>query len=441
MNVAGAYWRGDEKNPMLQRIYGTAWATKKQLKEHLYRLEEAAKRDHRKLANELDLLSFPAELGGGLAVWHPKGSQVRKLMEDYSRKRHEEGGYKFVYSPHIANAELFRTSGHLDFYAEGMYPPMEMDNGEYYPKPMNCPMHCLIYRAGTKSYRDLPIRLFELGTVYRYERAGTLHGLMRIRGFTQDDAHIFTTEETLADEIAHLLEFVISVLEAFGFKEFSFNLSTRDIQKSVGDDQIWDLATSALEEALNKHGLPFERKEGDAAFYGPKIDIDVSDAIGRSWQLSTIQLDFNLPERFNLRYINSSGERKRPVMIHRALMGSIERFFGVLLEHYAGAFPAWLSPIQVAVLPVANEHADYAESIVTQLEECGFRCEFHRADNPLGKRIRDVKTQKIPYVLVAGSDDVSNGTVGVNPRGSEVERDVPLSEFIERLQSEVDNRQ
>ena len=441
MNVAGAYWRGDEKNPMLQRIYGTAWATKKQLKEHLYRLEEAAKRDHRKLANELDLLSFPAELGGGLAVWHPKGSQVRKLMEDYSRKRHEEGGYKFVYSPHIANAELFRTSGHLDFYAEGMYPPMEMDNGEYYPKPMNCPMHCLIYRAGTKSYRDLPIRLFELGTVYRYERAGTLHGLMRIRGFTQDDAHIFTTEETLADEIAHLLEFVISVLEAFGFKEFSFNLSTRDIQKSVGDDQMWDLATSALEEALNKHGLPFERKEGDAAFYGPKIDIDVSDAIGRSWQLSTIQLDFNLPERFNLRYINSSGERKRPVMIHRALMGSIERFFGVLLEHYAGAFPAWLSPIQVAVLPVANEHADYAESIMTKLEESGFRCEFHRADNPLGKRIRDVKTQKIPYVLVAGSDDVSNGTVGVNPRGSEVERDVPLSEFIERLQSEVDNRQ
>ena len=440
MNVAGAYWRGDEKNPMLQRIYGTAWATKKQLKEHIYRLEEAAKRDHRKLANELDLLSFPSELGGGLAVWHPKGSQIRKLMEDYSRKRHEEGGYKFVYSPHIANAELFRTSGHLDFYAEGMYPPMEMDNGEYYPKPMNCPMHCLIYRAGTKSYRDLPIRLFELGTVYRYERAGTLHGLMRIRGFTQDDAHIFTTEEGLADEIAQLLEFVISVLEAFGFEDFSFNLSTRDYEKSVGDDQIWDLATAALEKALDTHGLPFETKEGDAAFYGPKIDIDVSDAIGRSWQLSTIQLDFNLPERFNLRYINSAGERKRPVMIHRALMGSIERFFGVLLEHYAGAFPAWLAPIQIAVLPVANEHGDYASSIVTQLEEAGFRCEFHRADNPLGKRIRDVKTQKIPYVLVAGSDDVANGTVGVNPRGSEVERDVPISEFIKRLQGEVENR-
>lgn len=440
MNVAGAYWRGNEKNPMLQRIYGTAWASKKQLKDHLFRLEEAAKRDHRKLANELDLLSFPTELGGGLAVWHPKGSQVRKLMEDYSRHRHEDGGYEFVYSPHIANAELFRTSGHLDFYAEGMYPPMEMDNGEYYPKPMNCPMHCLIYRAGTKSYRDLPIRLFELGTVYRYERAGTLHGLMRIRGFTQDDAHIFTTEEGLADEIAGLLEFVISVLEAFGFNEFSFNLSTRDPQKSVGDEQIWDLATSALEKALDQHGLSFDRKEGDAAFYGPKIDIDVSDAIGRSWQLSTIQLDFNLPERFNLRYINSSGERKRPVMIHRALMGSIERFFGVLLEHYAGAFPVWLAPVQIAVLPVASEHEEYAKGLIVKLEEEGFRCEFHRADNPLGKRIRDVKTQKVPYLLVVGGDDTANGTVGVNPRGGEVERDVSLSDFIQRIRTEVEER-
>ncbi len=440
MNVAGAYWRGNEKNPMLQRIYGTAWASKKQLKDHLFRLEEAAKRDHRKLANELDLLSFPTELGGGLAVWHPKGSRVRKLMEDYSRHRHEIGGYESVYSPHIANAELFRTSGHLDFYAEGMYPPMEMDNGEYYPKPMNCPMHCLIYRAGTKSYRDLPIRLFELGTVYRYERAGTLHGLMRIRGFTQDDAHIFTTEEDLADEIGSLLEFVISVLEAFGFSEFSFNLSTRDPQKSVGDDQIWDLATSALEEALDQHGLSFDWKEGDAAFYGPKIDIDVSDAIGRSWQLSTIQIDFNLPERFNLRYINSSGERKRPVMIHRALMGSIERFFGVLLEHYAGAFPVWLAPVQIAVLPVANEHEEYAKDLIEKLEEEGFRCEFHRADNPLGKRIRDVKTQKVPYLLVAGGDDTANGTVGVNPRGGEVERDVLLSDFIERIRTEVEER-
>ncbi|MEG3586601.1 MAG: threonine--tRNA ligase [Actinomycetota bacterium] len=440
MSVAGAYWRGDEKKPMLQRIYGTAWATKKQLKEHIERLEEAAKRDHRKLANELDLLSFPSELGGGLAVWHPKGSQVRKLMEDYSRHRHEDGGYEFVYTPHIANADLFRTSGHLDFYSEGMYPPMEMDNGEYYPKPMNCPMHCLIYRSGTKSYRDLPVRLFELGTVYRYERAGTLHGLMRIRGFTQDDAHIFTTEEGLAEEIGNLLEFVMSVLQAFGFEEFTFNLSTRNPEKSVGSDEIWDHATLALQEAIESHGLPYSTKIGDAAFYGPKIDIDVADAIGRSWQLSTIQLDFNLPERFNLRYINSSGERKRPVMIHRALMGSIERFFGVLIEHYAGAFPSWLAPVQVSVLPVAEEHEAYAKEIIVKLDKENFRVQFVRADNPLGKRIRDVKTQKIPYVLVVGGEDVEAQTVGVNPRGGEVERGIPVNDFIERLTKEINDR-
>ncbi len=440
MSVAGAYWRGDENKPMLQRIYGTAWATKKQLKEHIDRLEEAAKRDHRKLANELDLLSFPSELGGGLAVWHPKGSQVRKLMEDYSRQRHEDGGYEFVYTPHIANADLFRTSGHLDFYSEGMYPPMEMDNGEYYPKPMNCPMHCLIYRSGTKSYRDLPVRLFELGTVYRYERAGTLHGLMRIRGFTQDDAHIFTTEEGLAEEIGNLLEFVMSVLQSFGFKDFTFNLSTRNLEKSVGSDEIWDHATRALQEALENHELPFSTKIGDAAFYGPKIDIDVADAIGRSWQLSTIQLDFNLPERFNLRYINSAGERKRPVMIHRALMGSIERFFGVLIEHYAGAFPSWLAPVQVSVLPVAEEHEDYAKKIIAKLKKQNFRVQFVRADNPLGKRIRDVKTQKIPYVLVAGSEDVEAQTVGVNPRGGEVERGIPVADFIERLTKEINDQ-
>ncbi len=440
MSVAGAYWRGDENKPMLQRIYGTAWATKKQLKEHIERLEEAAKRDHRKLANELDLLSFPSELGGGLAVWHPKGSQVRKLMEDYSRQRHEDGGYEFVYTPHIANADLFRTSGHLDFYSEGMYPPMEMDNGEYYPKPMNCPMHCLIYRSGTKSYRDLPVRLFELGTVYRYERAGTLHGLMRIRGFTQDDAHIFTTEEGLAEEIGNLLEFVMSVLQAFGFKDFTFNLSTRNLEKSVGSDEIWDHATKALQEALENHELPFSTKIGDAAFYGPKIDIDVADAIGRSWQLSTIQLDFNLPERFNLRYINSAGERKRPVMIHRALMGSIERFFGVLIEHYAGAFPSWLAPVQVSVLPVAEEHEDYAKEIIAKLKKENLRVQFVRADNPLGKRIRDVKTQKIPYVLVAGSEDVEAQTVGVNPRGGEVERGIPITDFIERLTKEINDQ-
>ena len=295
MNVAGAYWRGDEKRPMLQRIYGTAWAKKKELKAHLHRLEEAAKRDHRKLANELDLLSFPAELGGGLAVWHPKGALVRKIMEDYSRERHEAGGYEFVYTPHLANSKLFETSGHLDFYAEGMYPPMEMDNGEYYPKPMNCPMHCLIFKSDTRSYRDLPLRLFELGTVYRYERAGTLHGLMRIRGFTQDDSHLYVTEELLAEEIASLLDFVMSVLGAFGFEDFTFNLSTRDPEKSVGTDEVWDHATEALREALDKHELEYKVNEGDAAFYGPKIDIDVRDAIGRSWQLSTIQWTSTCP--------------------------------------------------------------------------------------------------------------------------------------------------
>jgi threonyl-tRNA synthetase len=439
MNVAGAYWRGDEKRPMLQRIYGTAWASKKALKAHLHRLEEAAKRDHRKLANELDLLSFPSELGGGLAVWHPKGARIRRIMEDYSRDRHDDGGYEFVYTPHLANSKLFETSGHLDFYADGMYPPMEMDNGEYYPKPMNCPMHCLIYRSDTRSYRDLPLRLFELGTVYRYERAGTLHGLMRIRGFTQDDAHIYVSEEGLADEIAGLLDFVMSVLRAFGFEEFKFNLSTRDPDKSVGSDEIWAHATEALREALERHGLDFEVKEGDAAFYGPKIDIDVRDAIGRSWQLSTIQADFNLPERFDLNYINSAGERKRPVMLHRALMGSIERFFGVLIEHHAGAFPAWLAPVQASVLPVAEEHDDYAHTVISRLEDEGFRVDYRRPDNPLGKRIRDAKTEKHPYVLVVGGDDVANGTLGVNPRGGEVERDVSVDDFIGRLRSDIES--
>jgi threonyl-tRNA synthetase len=440
MNVAGAYWRGDEHKPMLQRIYGTAWATKKELAAHLHRLEEAAKRDHRKLANELDLISFPSELGGGLAVWHPKGAVIRKIMEDYSRERHEHGGYQFVYTPHLANSKLFSTSGHLDFYADGMYPPMEMDNGEYYMKPMNCPMHCLIFRGGTRSYRDLPLRLFELGTVYRYERAGTLHGLMRIRGFTQDDAHIYCAEEQLADEIASLLDFVMSVLRAFGFDEFTFNLSTKDPDKYVGSDDIWDKATAALREALDRHGLEYSVKEGDAAFYGPKIDIDVRDAIGRSWQLSTIQADFNLPDRFDLHYVNAAGERKRPIMLHRALFGSIERFFGVLVEHYAGAFPAWMAPVQAAVLPVAEEHDTHARVVVDRLRAAGFRVSYERPDNPLGKRIRDTKTQKIPYVLVVGGDDVAHDTLGVNPRGGEVERDVAFDDFVARLTAEVEAR-
>jgi threonyl-tRNA synthetase len=403
----------------------------------LHRLEEAEKRDHRRLAVEMDLLSFPQELGGGLAVWHPKGGIVRKLMEDYSRERHQNGGYKFVFTPHLANAHLFETSGHLQFYKDGMYPPMEMDNGTYYPKPMNCPMHCLIYRDRQRSYRELPLRLFELGTVYRYERAGTLHGLLRIRGFTQDDSHIFCTEEQMADEIASLLDFVLSVLRRFGFNDFDFKLSTRNLEKSVGSDEIWGKATEALTEALNRHGLKYTVSPGDAAFYGPKIDIDVRDAIGRKWQLSTIQCDFNLPERFGLEYIATDNARKRPIMLHRALFGSIERFFGVLLEHYGGAFPTWLAPIQVRVLAVASAHEQYALEVTETLSKLGYRVDQLVADEQLGKRIRASKLERIPYVLVVGDDDIAGATVGVNPRGGDVIRGVSLNDFIQQLAADV----
>ena len=437
MKVAGAYWRGNEKGPMLQRIYGTAWDSKQALSDHLHRLEEAEKRDHRKLATELDLLSFPHELGGGLAVWHPKGAIVRKLMEDYSRDRHENGGYQFVYTPHLANGRLFETSGHLAWYKDGMYPPMEMDNGTYYMKPMNCPMHCLIFRSRQRSYRELPLRLFELGNVYRYERAGTLHGLLRIRGFTQDDSHIYCTEEQLQDEIGSLLDFVLSVLRAFGFRDFEFKLSTKDPDKYVGSDEIWERATDALRIALERHGLAYSVKDGDAAFYGPKIDIDVRDAIGRSWQLSTIQADFQLPDRFDLEYVGADNARHRPIMLHRALFGSIERFFGVLLEHYAGAFPTWLAPVQVRVLPVAEAHQAYAAAVVARLAAEGFRVDQVDATDGLGKRIRSAKLDKLPYVLVVGDDDVAAETAGVNPRGGEVQRGVTVDAFVTRLADEV----
>jgi threonyl-tRNA synthetase len=361
-------------------------------------------------------------------------------MEDYSRERHEHGGYQFVYTPHLSNGKLFETSGHLGWYKDGMYPPMEMDNGTYYMKPMNCPMHCLIFRSRQRSYRELPLRLFELGTVYRYERAGTLHGLMRIRGFTQDDSHIYCTEDQLQDEIASLLDFVISVLKAFGFEDFQFYLSTKDPQKYVGSDEIWEKATSALRIALDHHGLSYEVKEHDAAFYGPKIDIDVKDAIGRRWQLSTIQCDFNHPEKFELEYVGADNGRHRPIMLHRALFGSIERFFGVLVEHYAGAFPTWLAPLQARVLPVAEAHQPYAESVVARLRAAGFRVDIVDANDQLGKRIRAAKLDKIPYVLVVGDDDVAAGTLGVNPRGGEVERGVGFEQFAVRLRTEVDQQ-
>ncbi len=437
-SVAGAYWRGDVTRPMLQRVYGTAWSSRKELKKHLQMLAEAAKRDHRRLATELDLLSWPEELGPGLAVWHPKGALVRKLMEDYSRLRHEHGGYDFVFTPHLAKSVLWETSGHLDFYADSMYPPMDLDGTSYYPKPMNCPFHVMIYRSGQRSYRELPLRLFELGAVYRYELSGAVHGLMRSRGFTVDDSHIFCTREDIAAELVTLIDFVLSVLRAFGFEDFVAKLSTRPPDKSVGDDELWDEATEGLREALDASGLEYIIDEGGGAFYGPKIDVDVGDAIGRSWQLSTVQLDFNLPERFDLEYISADGSRKRPVMIHRALFGSVERFFGVLLEHYAGAFPTWLAPVQALVLPVAAVHNDYADSVAARLADAGVRVEVTGAVEPLGKRVRNGKVQKIPYILVVGDDDAANDTVGVNRRGQNApERDVPLAEFIEMLAVEA----
>ena len=438
--VAGAYWRGDNDRPMLQRIYGTAWATAADLKAHLHALAEAARRDHRRLARELDLVSWPEELGPGLAVWHPKGALVRHLMEDYSRSRHAESGYDFVYTPHLAKANLWETSGHLDFYAESMYPPMELDGASYYPKPMNCPFHVLIYRSSQRSYRDLPLRLFELGAVYRYELSGAVHGLLRSRGFTQDDSHIFATPEQVPTELASLLDFVLSVLRAFGFDDFQAKLSTRPASKAVGPEEMWDLATEGLRAALESAGLDYVTDHGGGAFYGPKIDVDVTDAIGRAWQLSTLQVDFNLPERFDIHYTAADGQRHRPVMIHRALFGSVERFFGVLLEHYAGAFPTWLAPVQARVLPVAADHAPYANQVADVLRAEGLRAEVAASDEPLGRRVRGARLEKIPYVLVVGASDVAAVTAGVNTRGAEPERDVPLDEVKARILADAGAR-
>jgi threonyl-tRNA synthetase len=444
MRVAGAYWRGDEKNPQLQRIYGTAWDSKSALAEHLHRLEEAGKRDHRKLGAELDLFSFPDEIGSGLAVFHPKGGLMRRLMEDYSRQRHEEAGYEFVNSPHITKASLFETSGHLDWFADGMFPPIHFDDegGEggqdYYLKPMNCPFHVLIYRSRLRSYRELPLRLFEFGTVYRYEKSGVIHGLTRVRGMTQDDAHIFTTKENMGEELGSLLDFVLGLLADYGLSDFYLELSTRPPGKAVGTEEEWEEATEALRQAALAKDLELVMDEGGGAFYGPKISVQARDAIGRTWQMSTIQLDFQTPQRFEIEYVGADNERHRPIMIHRALFGSIERFFGVLVEHYAGAFPAWLAPEQARVLPVRSDHHAYAARLVDRLKSEGFRTSLAEADEPLGARIRKAKLEKLPYILVVGDADVEAGTVGVNARGSDQpERDVSIDAFIDRLEAEV----
>src|SRR3954447_21653018 len=438
MRVAGAYWRGDEKRPQLQRIYGTAWESKQKLDEHLHLLEEAEKRDHRKLGIELDLFHFPNEIGSGLAVFHPKGGLVRKLMEDYARAEHEAAGYEFVYTPHLTRSTLFEQSGHLQWYAEGMYPPMEMEGATYYPKPMNCPMHILIYKSQPRSYRDLPLRLFEFGTVYRFERSGVLHGLLRARGFTQDDSHIFCTQEQLSEELASLLQFVVRLIRAFGFSDFEADLSTRPPEKYVGDIADWDEAEAALQNSLEVAGIPFKIAEGEGAFYAPKIDVHIRDAIGRRWQISTLQVDFQFPDRFDLEYVGSDNQRHRPRMIHRALFGSIERFFGILVEHYAGAFPLWLAPEQVRVLPVRSDHVAYASRTAHLLRSEGFRVEWSEADEPLGTRIRKARLEKVPYVLVVGDDDVGEGTVGVNERGKkDPERGVSIHAFIENLRAEL----
>lgn len=438
MRVAGAYWRGDEHNDQLQRIYGTAWDSKKALEKHLHHLEEAAKRDHRKLGAELDLFHFPPEVGSGLPLYHPKGGLVRKLMEDYSRSEHERAGYEFVYTPHIAKGDLFAISGHLQWYAEGMYPPMELDEGhKYYPKPMNCPMHMLIYGSRQRSYRELPLRLFEFGTVYRYEKSGVVHGLLRARGFTQDDSHIFCTAEQMGTELESLLAFVLKLLRDYGFEDFEAELATRP-EKFVGDAADWDEATEQLRQAVEASGIPYVIAEGEGAFYAPKIDVHVRDAIGRRWQLSTLQVDFQFADRFDLEYVGTDNQRHRPRIIHRALFGSFDRFFGVLLEHTAGALPAWLAPVQVQVVPVRSDHEEHAQGLADRLRAEGFRVTVADADEPLGARIRKAKLDKVPHVVVVGDDDVADDTVGDNPRGGQVERGVPVATFIERLRTAVD---
>jgi threonyl-tRNA synthetase len=443
MRVAGAYWRGDEKREQLQRIYGTAWESDKALAAHLHQLEEAERRDHRKLGAELDLFSFPEEIGPGLAIFHPKGGTVRRLLEDYSRQRHVAAGYEFVNSPHITKSELFEVSGHLESFAEGMYPPMELDGGaQYYLKPMNCPFHILVYKSRQRSYRELPLRFFEFGSVYRYEKSGVLHGLTRVRGLTMDDAHIFCAREEMGAELVRTLHFVLDLLRDFGLNEFYLELSTRPEGKAIGSDEEWAEATEVLRTTAEAMGLDLVMDEGGGAFYGPKISVQARDAIGRSWQMSTVQLDFNLPRRFELEYVGADNGRHRPIMIHRALFGSVERFMAVLIEHYAGALPTWLAPEQVRVLPVSEAHAAYAGSVAVACSDAGLRVSVDEAAENLGARIRKAKLAKIPYILVVGDDDVDKQTVGVNARSSagRPRRGVDLTTFVDDIVAEVARR-
>jgi len=452
MRTAAAYWRGSEKNPMLQRIYGTAWPSQDELNAYLELLAEAEKRDHRRLGTELDLFSFPEEIGSGLAVFHPKGGIVRRAMEDYSRIRHEEEGYEFVYSPHLTKAALFETSGHLQWYADGMYPPMILDEEynadgtvkragqQYYMKPMNCPFHNLIYRSRGRSYRELPLRLFEFGTVYRYEKSGVLHGITRARGFTQDDAHIYCTKEQMVGELDSLLTFVLNLLRDYGLNDFYLELSTKNPEKFVGEDSDWAEATEALRKAATAQNLELVLDEGGAAFYGPKISVQAKDAIGRTWQMSTIQVDFQLPQRFELEYSATDGTRQRPVMIHRALFGSIERFFGVLTEHYSGAFPPWLAPIQAIGIPVADTFGDYLGDVIQQMRKAGIRAELDSSDDRMQKKVRNAQMQKIPFMVIAGEEDQKAGAVSFRYRNGEQKNGIPIKDAIAEIKKVVQER-
>ena len=438
-SVAGAYWRGDERRPMLQRIYGALFETQTELDEYLNRLEEAQRRDHRRLGRELDLFSFHEEYGPGLAYWHPKGARIRSIIEDFWRQEHYKAGYEMVYTPHIGKAALWETSGHLDFYRESMYSPMDVDGQDYYIKPMNCPFHIQIYRSATRSYRDLPMRLAELGTVYRYERSGVLHGLARVRGFTQDDAHIFCRPDQIEDEMSRTLEFALHLLRNFGFSDVRVYIATRP-EKAIGSDEQWEQATHALQAAVKRSGLDYSTDEGGGVFYGPKIDIWIKDALGRPWQITTIQFDFNLPERFGIAYVGEDGRERSPYMVHRALLGSMERFFMVLLEHYGGAFPLWLAPVQAVVIPIADRHVEYARAVARELDEADIRVEIDDRNERMNAKIRDAQLQKLPYMLVVGNKEVEANTVNVRLRSGENLGALPVAELISRMEEEVRKR-